>query len=466
MKHIFCAFAAIVLSCGTLSAREYPVLKSSDSLLVSAFDLALRTVENNIEDGIVTAGGDYGGEWTRDASINAWNAGSLIFPEESSKSLWAVTVDGKKIGHQYWDKIIWAQGAYNHSLVTGEPIEPIYRCIAATMKELEDTVYMKNRGLFHGPSVFNDGIAGYEEPIPVPESRGASVLEHPNTYKICCLSTNCIYYWAYVRLASMAWDCCEPFAALGYKIKACRLRRHIRSTFYDRKNNTLGYLIDQNGEVHHFQEGLGYSFAILSSVVSRKEARALAGNVYISRYGIPSVYPHFKRFDDEHPGRHNNIIWPFVNAFWAEAALEAGYPEKFEFELRNLAFLAIEKGQGMFYEIYNPLTGEADGGWQRGHSWMSCHDQTWSATGYLRMVISGVFGIGFTKEGMTVNPAAAVSEDLACTAIENISYRGHKVSVSILPATEKAGIYVNGQKVRKALVPSEGDEDFAIEFYR
>ena len=468
MKKTLAIISALALSAQLLCAREYPVLSSSDTLLVNAFNLALRTVENNIEDGIVTAGGDYGGEWTRDASINAWNAGSLIFPEESRNSLWAVTIDdGRAVGHQYWDKIIWVQGAYNHCMVTGDDIEPVYRCSATTMKELEDSVFCVERGLFNGPSVFNDGIAAYEEPIPDPELAQSGSYKHPNTRHICCLSTNCIYYWAYRKLAVMACRCGEPFKALGYRVKACKLRRAIRNTLYDKEANALYYLIDHNGDVHRFQEGLGYSFAILSGVVSRKEAARLADGVYVSKYGIPSIYPDFKRYDKDHPGRHNNLVWPFVNAFWADAALYAGCRDKFEFELRNLADLAVNKGEGMFYEIYNPNTGLPDGGWQNGNLWASCRDQTWSATGYLRMFLTDVFGLSFDRKGMSVSPDVTVADNLGCSVLSGIKYRQHDVTVMIETAGDKKkGTYVNGRKVRQASVPCDGSESYEIEIYR
>ena len=468
MKKTLAIISALALSAQLLCAREYPVLSSSDTLLVNAFNLALRTVENNIEDGIVTAGGDYGGEWTRDASINAWNAGSLIFPEESRNSLWAVTIDdGRAVGHQYWDKIIWVQGAYNHCMVTGDDIEPVYRCSATTMKELEDSVFCVERGLFNGPSVFNDGIAAYEEPIPDPELAQSGSYKHPNTRHICCLSTNCIYYWAYRKLAVMACRCGEPFKALEYCVKGRKLRRAIRNTLYDKEANALYYLIDHNGDVHHFQEGLGYSFAFLSGVVSRKEASKLVEGVRVSEYGIPSICPDFKRYDKDHPGRHNNLVWPFVNAFWADAALHAGSRDMFEFELRNLADLAINKGEGMFYEIYNPNTGLPDGGWQNGNVWASCRDQTWSATGYLRMFLTDMFGLGFGKKGMTVNPDITVADDLACTALSGIKYRRHDVNVRIEAAGDKKeGTYVNGRKVRRAFVPCDGSESYEIVIYR
>ena len=41
----------------------------------------------------------------------------------------------------------------------------------------------------------------------------------------------------------------------------------------------------------------------------------------------------------------------------------------------------VLRGGRSFYEIYNPYTGEPDGGWQIGRHWGSCHDQTWSEIG-------------------------------------------------------------------------------------
>jgi len=38
----------------------------------------------------IRAGGDYATPWTRDASINAWNAASLLAPDVARNTLWAV----------------------------------------------------------------------------------------------------------------------------------------------------------------------------------------------------------------------------------------------------------------------------------------------------------------------------------------------------------------------------------------
>ena len=89
------------------------------NLLGPAFKLAIATVDRNTHQGILAAGADYGGEWTRDCAINAWNGVSLLRPRVAETSLWSVTKNRQTIGHQYWDKIIWTIGAWNHYKVTG-----------------------------------------------------------------------------------------------------------------------------------------------------------------------------------------------------------------------------------------------------------------------------------------------------------------------------------------------------------
>ena len=54
------------------------------------------------------------------------------------------------------------------------------------------------------------------------------------------------------------------------------------------------------------------------------------------------------------------MIWPFVNAFYAEAALVTGDWDIFEHEFRAMAALALDedKGNYNFYEIFDPETGK------------------------------------------------------------------------------------------------------------
>ena len=141
--------------------------------MTDAYNLAVNTVRINVRRGILAAGGDYGGEWTRDIAINSWNGVSMIMPEVAERSLWSVTLNRDTIGHQYWDKILWVLAANNHYNITGDGVflQQAYDCAVNTMKQLEQTVFDKEYRLFTGPAVMADGIAGYPEPVFDPANR-------------------------------------------------------------------------------------------------------------------------------------------------------------------------------------------------------------------------------------------------------------------------------------------------------
>ncbi|KAA2434711.1 DUF5116 domain-containing protein, partial [Alistipes onderdonkii] len=358
-----------------------------------AWELAVKTVRYNIRDSILAAGADYGGEWTRDVAINTWNGTDLFIPEVMERSLWHVTDGRRTVGHQYWDKIIWVQGAYYHYLLTRDTnfLKEAYICSRNTMKQLETVAYDPSYGLFTGPSVFNDGISAFEEPIYDASKPDLSGVMRHNTRNIKCLSTNCVYYMAYRALNEMHRILGET-EHVEYAGKAETLKENIRRNFFSPRGK-LYYAIDEQGGVHKHQEALGNAFAILSGIVTPLEGHLTLIRNETTEYGVPSITPTFKRFSKERPGRHNRLIWPFVNAFYAEAALVTGDWDIFEHEFRAMAALALDedKGNYNFYEIFDPETGKPEGGNQAGRAvWHSRRHQTWSATGYMAMVCQGI----------------------------------------------------------------------------
>ena len=99
----------ILAALNNITAQQ---LYTDNAVVNSAFSLAVNTLYKNSPDSLIKAGGEYGGEWTRDVSINAWNASTLLIPEKTKYSLWSVTENERAtIGHQYWDKIIWTLAA-------------------------------------------------------------------------------------------------------------------------------------------------------------------------------------------------------------------------------------------------------------------------------------------------------------------------------------------------------------------
>ncbi len=444
-------------------------LITSNKKIDKAFKLALNTIDSNTRKGILAAGADYGGEWTRDISINSWNGVSLLRPEIAKNSLWSVTVNHDTIGHQYWDKILWVIGSLNYFKVNGDTLflRQAYSCSKKTIESLERHYFDKSYGLFTGPSVFNDGIAGYPEPIFEPTNSSSYVLDHKNSATIKCLSTNCIYYGAYLSICEM-----EKILNLSENIikddlkKAALLKASILKQLYNAKEKSFIYLIDNQGKIDNSQEALGISFAIIFGIIKINEAREIVKKIHVSDYGITSIYPDFPRYSPKYPGRHNNIVWPMVNGFWARACKVIGDFKRFDFELSNLAALAVDsdKGNLNFREIYNPYSGKPDGGWQSGRQWESFNHQTWSATAFTSMIFDGVLGLNFESEGISFKPFLPISLDFV--EIKNLRYRNAQLNIKVSGHGSKIRSFAVNNKIKEmAFIPfnSQGVLDIAIE---
>ena len=224
----------------SFAAKLYAqTVATNNPTLNQAFSMAMSTLDKNITpDGLILAGGDYGGEWTRDCAFNSANAASLLRPDAAEHSLWSVTNNRSSVGHQYWDKIIWVIAAWNHYMATADNafLADALRCATATIAELESTCYNASYKLFAGPAVFQDGIAGYDAPIYQAGNNSSYVLDH-DAKNIMCLSTNCVYYKAYQCIADMTWQSGHDGSA--YENKAKQLKKAIRANFYDKRNNRL-----------------------------------------------------------------------------------------------------------------------------------------------------------------------------------------------------------------------------------
>jgi len=144
-----------------------------------------------------------------------------------------------------------------------------------------------------------------------------------------------------------------------YQQKSTALKNNIIKHLYDQNTNTFDYLIDQNGHVNNSQEGLGISFAVIFGIADKAQAKQVISQAKVSKYGITSIYPDFPRFSHDKPGRHNNIIWPMVNGFFAKAAITAADYNAFTNELYALTHLALDEDKGNydFREIYNGVIG-------------------------------------------------------------------------------------------------------------
>lgn len=420
-----------------------PDLRTSEAdedRIASVFHFALGDLFSNIryyksgllktEQPVLCAGADYQDPWTRDAAINTWNGFGLLFPEIAKSTLLSClqpAEPGAVIGGQYWDKIIWALGAWNYYLYTGdrEFLSLAFEASRKTMRQLEGEEFDSRLGLYRGPAVYGDGVSAYP---PLYAKTGVYtggewvstitkwVAENPELraphgfgLPMHALSTNCLYRAAYLTLAEMAREL-KLRADPSWLASADQLRSAINREFWMEERGTYRYLVDPNGNCDR-QEGMGLAFALLFDVPNSEQRAAIYRNTYISSAGIPCLYPSFERYVNAERtsyGRHSGTVWPPIEAFWGQAAALDGQIEIFANELNQLTAHAWRDKQ--FVEVYHPDTGLAYGGIQESNSdpfwqpWPVCNRQSWSASGYVRLILMGMFGARFYPGGVGFRP--------------------------------------------------------------
>ena len=324
----------------------------------------------------IRAGGNYGTPWTRDASVNCWNAASLLEPVVARNTLWAVCErqdNGKLIiqrDNQWWDKVIWITGAWSHFKITGDQafLAAAGEAARESLAEMRSARFNETYGLFEGPAVLCDGIGGYPNPPYDPENGSSFALNYPEVEKIMSLSTNCVYFSAYRCAAAMARQLSRPASEIqAFEEFGESLRGRIQQHFWIPQKELYGYFIHGGGPLKgvldQSEEGMGLAYSVIFGVAEGARAEKVLRNTHLQPKGITCVWPHFKRFSDERPGRHNVMVWPMCNGMWAHAAAKAGRVDLFKREVTTIAELT-NASDGVFYEVYNSVSGAVDGGWQ------------------------------------------------------------------------------------------------------
>ncbi len=454
---------------------------TEDRDLDQAFRIALHDIVSNItlfKDGLLShkqpvlmAGLDYDTPWTRDAAINTWNGAGLLFPEVTRNTLVSVLQEEQNkvfIAGQYWDTIIWSIGAWWQYLYThdGSFLALAFEATCNTIAFLEATEFDPALNLFRGPACYGDGVSAYPD-IYTRTNGSSSILNWPEAnpqlvatpgygLPMHALSTNCIYYQTYVLIERMAAELGLP-RDLRWQRKAKALKEAINKHFWDSTRACYQYLVDSSGGNHH-QEGLGHCFALLFSIADAQQAESIFNNQHITPHGIPCAWPIFTRYKSEDGmsfGRHSGTIWPHIQAFWAHAAALNGKVDLFEFELRKLAEKACQNSQ--FSEIYHPLTGNIYGGIQEGKSgeWKSCAHQTWSATGFIRMIFMGLLGMTFETQGILFKPT--VPQGIKKVELCNLPYQNMVLDIEIEGSgTQLVACTINEQSISPPVLSSTG----------
>lgn len=433
-------------------------LNSDNKALNRAYRIALGDVYSNIamfksesdncpvkeKKPCLLAGLEYADTWVRDSSINVYNALGLIEPEIAKNTLMSCTnlVDGVlTIGQnsQYWDFIIWSIGVerYFEYYEDAEFMKFAYSALKNTMDRFERIEFDSNLGLFRGPAVYGDGIAAYPDKFADKiEGNGCSGIlgwfdysgTNDMSIPMYSLSTNCVFYKAYIVLDKLAKKLGEE--QKEYSISAANLKKAINKNFWNEKKHTFDYLAHECD----YQEGLGLAFVILFDIADEDKMEYVFKNVIETPNGIACVEPSFERYLKLGGyGRHSGTVWPFIQEFWALAKMHEQKYEEFEHDL----ILNIERTNRdvQMYEIYHPLTGLPYGGLQvhddtgEISEWKSLNRQTWSATGFLAMIYYGLLGLDTDAENVIFKPY--LPKNCSYMLLSNITLFGNNFSVEV-----------------------------------
>ena len=453
--------------------NKIPSLVTNNKKINDAYRLAIATLSANIlpfkdgilekEENVIIAGLGYETPWTRDAAINTWNAGGIICPDVALNTLKSVLGKNDKgyfIDGEYWDKIIWTTGAWNYYLYTGDNkfLKMAYEATCNSLEYLEETEFTQELNLFRGGACFQDGVAGYPD-VYAKHGESGIIIFTTECRDLCAdtgvglpmyaLSTNCLYYNAYVLADKMA-D--ELGFSKKFEQKAEKIKEAINSIFWNEQKKNYNYLYDKFGGCDSV-EGLGIAFAILFDVASKEQSNQILLNTPVSAHGIPCVSPNFKRYETEDGmgfGRHSGTVWPHVQGFWADAVSKYGNKELFDDEFSKQFENALRYYQ--FAEIYHPITGEMYGGRQERRKggiteWNSEPFQTWSATAYLRNVFFNLCGLNFTTEGINFKPiGSSLTKKIE---LKNLTYRNAIINISIVGNGNKISTFkINGEEAK------------------
>jgi len=472
-------------------SHGYPDLRTArdgPDTVRSVFHFALGDLFSNIrmykggllgrEHPCLCAGADYTDPWTRDAAINAWNGAGLIFPDVAKSTLLSAlarTPRGPAITGQYWDEMIWTLGAWNFYLYTGDRafLRLAFEASRNTLAALERGEFDPARGLFRGAAVYGDGVSAYPplytntgkyeggewvSTITKWVAENPSLRAHPGFgLPMYALSTNCVYYAVYATLPLMARELGFPERD-EWRRAAANLREAINREFWDDNAARYRYLIDPNGN-SDCQEGLGVAFAVLLGVAGDERRDAILRGTHVRPAGIPCLWPPFERYVNAGRtscGRHSGTVWPFIQGFWGHAAAQCRGTDVFAHELNTLTAHAWRDKQ--FVEVYHPDTGLPYGGIQESnaevwHEWAACDRQSWSASGYLRLILMGLFGMSFDMAGVRFRPC--VPESFEWLRLRGLRYRGAELDVEIAGhGCEIAAFRVNGALHPRAFIPA------------
>ncbi len=423
----------------------FPRMSSPQPLLDALYRMSLEELTQLVreEDGALAAGAKWTGVWTRDVSFASILALAAVAPDAVRKSLMAKVDSAGRIIQDTgtggsWpnstDRMAWALAAWEVYAVTGDRgwLRRSYDVVRRSAEADQHAIFDPATGLATGETSFMDwreqSYPRWMEPRDIARSEA--------------VGTNVIHFATYRILADMARALGEPSA--GWTGRADRLRSAINTELW--KPRAGYYAVYRYGRAFPSlaprSDALGEALSIIYGVADTARQARIAARTPLVEFGAPTFWPYIPNMRRY----HNGALWPFVNAFWAWAAADAGNTAAVEHGLASVyrpAALFLTNKENMVAE-----TGHFDG------TVLNSDRQLWSVAGSLATHLRVLFGMRFLADRLVFAPMVPPAYAGERT-ISNLRYRGSVVTVTVRGSGNGvASARLDGRPLARAEVPA------------
>ena len=377
---------------------EYIRYQSDIPVLEAAYNLAVdELARNRIKGGVFSTGEKWETLWTRDAAYAVHLGLSVVDPAGCRESLARRVFRGEIVQDTgtggAWpvstDRVVWGIAAWETYVMTGDEDWLHWACGVLEKTCLHDQAVIKDvTGLIHGESSFLDwrsqSYPDWMSPADIAESYS--------------LSTMVLHAQVRMVLSRMKQEEGKREGADFWKREAEELWGLVLSMFWLPHEGYFGQFLYGRGYpvLSEKPDSLGNLLCVLfgeESFGGGVDLRGLVGRLPHCSMGIPCFHPQKSM---NHPFYHNGASWPFVEAYYGQAASLVGNGVALGKSLACLVRSALLMGTNK--ENINLETGRDDG------LALSSNAQLWSIAGMLGIFYKGLFGMRATGFSLSFAP--------------------------------------------------------------
>ncbi|QZT36151.1 hypothetical protein K5X82_12760 [Halosquirtibacter xylanolyticus] len=421
---------------------EYPQFSSDIPLLNALYAMALEEAKADSEkDGTWRTGQKWGGVWTRDVSYSTILGVGMIDPTRSLTSLRKKVRGGRIVQDTgsggAWpvssDRVVWTLAAWEVYKIMGDDawLKEAYDIISKSVEDDWKIVYDPMTGLMRGESSFLDWR---KQTYP-------RWMDNVDIYSSKNLGTNAAHYEVYQILQQMAALLGDNEKLLVYKQRAESLKLAINKHLWQPQSGYYGqYLYGRGADVlSPKSETLGEAFTVLFDVADHQKSESVISKMPVVAYGAPCVYPQIPSIRPY----HNNGIWPFVQAFYNQAAAKVGNEKAL-----NAGLASIYRAAALF--LTNKENMVADNG--DFVTALNSSEMLWSISGNLSMIYKVFFGVDINAQGiLSFHPVVPESYQ-GKKSLTNLKLRKATVDITMEGfGRHISEMYVNGKRVDNKL---------------